>query len=389
MRAHDGMRYRNTRPDNASKQVLGDGLLRATSLRIDAPYVAAAPIPRRKSSTHTPPLASPRNIRDTISFAEVWAANQVPTPRDESVCSDGDSTSVSWSPSHDVARDDTSSWGSHVVERHGHTVLQVQRKRTLRSEDHADEMVARLDGRPVSATAYREVPLWQLSDDASSASSDGDSDGVADPADIDSPRRCDPGDSHGIPERPRTATSALVRGLQRKLLVTDHDEHPSSVVRRRVEDVQANRVVVGGTGSVQDDIIVQAMEARRLQQVPGRDRSRSAPKARKQTLTGPIGVSGLRKQHEDEVEAIRRVFERQNLVFDHAVFERALFVPEDHVHDECVKRLPIAGSKLPENPLLARKMAVEKGLQRKKRAPKRRPRKKRTKQKKKKKKAAT
>ncbi|KDO15807.1 hypothetical protein SPRG_18660, partial [Saprolegnia parasitica CBS 223.65] len=68
MRAHDGMRYRNTRPDSVSKRVPGDGFLRAASLKVktlSSPSVAAAPTTRRKSSAHTPPLASPRNIRDT------------------------------------------------------------------------------------------------------------------------------------------------------------------------------------------------------------------------------------------------------------------------------------------------------------------------------------
>ncbi|KDO15806.1 hypothetical protein SPRG_18656 [Saprolegnia parasitica CBS 223.65] len=63
------------------------------------------------------------------------------------------------------------------------------------------------------------------------------------------------------------------------------------------------------------------------------------------------GMSALRREELDEVGAIRAAFERHHIHFNAHVFERALLTPEDRPGLECVKRLPTAGSKLPENPL--------------------------------------
>ncbi|KAG9406639.1 hypothetical protein AC1031_002960 [Aphanomyces cochlioides] len=78
------------------------------------------------------------------------------------------------------------------------------------------------------------------------------------------------------------------------------------------------------------------------------------------------GTSSLRMHQMDELDEIRDAFERHHLSFNSAVFERALLIPEDKSAAECSKHLPIAGSKLPENPLLATKSKLTKGLVKKK-----------------------
>ncbi|CAK4240046.1 unnamed protein product [Aphanomyces euteiches] len=78
------------------------------------------------------------------------------------------------------------------------------------------------------------------------------------------------------------------------------------------------------------------------------------------------GTSSLRMHQMDELDEIRDAFERHQLSFNSAVFERALLIPEDKSAAECSKHLPIAGSKLPENPLLATKSKLAKGVVKKK-----------------------
>ncbi|KAF0694132.1 Aste57867_14972 [Aphanomyces stellatus] len=74
------------------------------------------------------------------------------------------------------------------------------------------------------------------------------------------------------------------------------------------------------------------------------------------------GTSSLRLQQMDELEDIRVAFQKHNLGFNVAVFERAMLIPEDKSIAECVKHMPVAGSKLLENPLLATKLKVMRGL---------------------------
>ncbi|KAF0752716.1 hypothetical protein AaE_005929 [Aphanomyces astaci] len=72
------------------------------------------------------------------------------------------------------------------------------------------------------------------------------------------------------------------------------------------------------------------------------------------------GTSSLRVQQSDELDNIRAAFERHNLTYNPAIFERAILIPEDKSSSECAKHLPIAGSKLLENPLLATKLKLMK-----------------------------
>ncbi|EQC40142.1 hypothetical protein SDRG_02792 [Saprolegnia diclina VS20] len=78
--------------------------------------------------------------------------------------------------------------------------------------------------------------------------------------------------------------------------------------------------------------------------------ARQCPSVRTEGKKGH-GMSALRREELDEVDAIRAAFERHHMTFNAHVFERALLTPEDRPGLECVKRLPTAGSKLPENPL--------------------------------------
>ncbi|OQS04816.1 hypothetical protein THRCLA_02974 [Thraustotheca clavata] len=72
-------------------------------------------------------------------------------------------------------------------------------------------------------------------------------------------------------------------------------------------------------------------------------------------------MSTLRRDELTEIEQIRLAFKRHNLAFNNEVFERAILTPEDKPLQECVKRLPTAGSKLQENPLLQQKSTLHKG----------------------------
>ncbi|OQR92494.1 hypothetical protein ACHHYP_03657 [Achlya hypogyna] len=187
---------------------------------------------------------------------------------------------------------------------------------------------------------------------------------------------------HRLPEgdsllRPHTAapstTSKKLRHLQRQSHDMDRlrSDTVASSLRRRVEDVQAHRERLAATNS-EHNAILDAIEARRLQHVGTSDRLGSCKSFRKGTRAAVTPcISGLRKQQDDEVEKIRQAFERQQLAFSRTLFERALFVPEDHLLDDCVKRLPVAGSKLPENPLLVQKRVMEKSIKLKQRKPKR------------------
>ncbi|ETV72791.1 hypothetical protein, variant [Aphanomyces astaci] len=65
--------------------------------------------------------------------------------------------------------------------------------------------------------------------------------------------------------------------------------------------------------------------------------------------------SVLRMHQMGEIEEIRLAFERHRLSFENQVFERALLIPEDKTTAECVAHLPLPGSRLPDNPLLAQK----------------------------------
>ncbi|RLN25881.1 hypothetical protein BBJ28_00000850 [Nothophytophthora sp. Chile5] len=68
-------------------------------------------------------------------------------------------------------------------------------------------------------------------------------------------------------------------------------------------------------------------------------------------MQGATSMSDLRLAQLDEMEKIRRLFERNHLSFSPQAFERGLLVPEDRPMLESIRNLPLAGSRLTTNPL--------------------------------------
>lgn len=101
------------------------------------------------------------------------------------------------------------------------------------------------------------------------------------------------------------------------------------------------------------------------------NKSRNAAKSATTLPSAILGfstgsVSDLRQRQLQEMEKIRLLFEQNNLTFSDQVFERGLLVPEDRPVLDCVRNLPLPGSRLMPNPLVD--LRLKKGLAKKKKS---------------------